>query len=991
MAAANILLHQSENRMKHTVLFMLLLAAGFSVNAQAADVGFRGYSERLWEAKDGLPDQTAQAFAQTADGSLWIGTRGGLLRFDGARFATYGRDVAPPALERGVNCLAVSRDGSLWIGTEGGGVFRYRDHVFQGYSTSTGPANEFVRAIYEDHNGTVWVGADQGLFQVSGSSLVRIDNTAGVPTIFVRAIVEDTAGHVWVGGTRLLEFNGHTLIREHDLPSNARTSFVLSMYYGPEHVLWVGMQSGLYRMAESGALEKVHGLSAEVSVIRRTQDGTLWVGTVGRGLYYYREPYFFHIAPANLPSKTVRAVFDDREGDIWLGTQAGVARLSRTPVKIIPFPGGADSEFETLYGDQDGSIWVAASEHLFRIRNGTVTPFFFPGLPNLRVLTLLRGRDGTLWIGTDGAGVIHLRGGTTEQFRYAHGLINDFVRVILQGRDGTIWVGTNGGLTHLSPNASESFNTENGLAYFSVTCLFEDRNQNIWVGTSRGITRISGGKIVRDDVTSALKDEEIWSIAEDAAGEVLFGTSSGLYGLKASRLVHFATSQGSADNTVYQIIDDKRGSVWLGGRNSISRFRESDIEKFRAGDQLELTLYEDTHDLDSAAFYGGMQPEGAVAPNGDVWFPSNKGAVQIAARQISRPTSSPVAIEEVSAEGQPLPLGSKIVLKPGNGRLEISYAAIHLRSQGGLRYRYKMEGLESWTEAFTRRTAYYTQLPPGQYRFRVQAFEIEDPSIMSEASILIVQQPHFYATPWFMICCALALLGLGFLIYRFRLHQMRVRFHAISEERARLAREMHDTVIQGCVGVSTLLEAAQEVAPAEEPLRQYLLGYATDQVRSTIESAREAVWALRNTSASTVDPGTLCEQIARQVQLEQGIPVRCQVKGTPIKLGELVTHELMMSVKEAVVNAVTHGKPNRIDLYVEFTSQSVEVRIADDGIGFDLTAVNSRNGHYGIVGMQERVELFRGKLNIETSPGRGTTVSISVPRRQRSTEEMSRS
>lgn len=130
MAAANILLHQSENRMKHTVLFMLLLAAGFSVNAQAADVGFRGYSERLWEAKDGLPDQTAQAFAQTADGSLWIGTRGGLLRFDGARFATYGRDVAPPALERGVNCLAVSRDGSLWIGTEGGGVFRYRDHVF---------------------------------------------------------------------------------------------------------------------------------------------------------------------------------------------------------------------------------------------------------------------------------------------------------------------------------------------------------------------------------------------------------------------------------------------------------------------------------------------------------------------------------------------------------------------------------------------------------------------------------------------------------------------------------------------------------------------------------------------------------------------------------------------------------------------------------------------------------------------------------------------
>src|ERR1035437_746664 len=203
-----------------------------------------------------------------------------------------------------------------------------------------------------------------------------------------------------------------------------------------------------------------------------------------------------------------------------------------------------------------------------------------------------------------------------------------------------------------------------------------------------------------------------------------------------------------------------------------------------------------------------MQPSGAVAPNGDVWFPSSKGAVHIAAKQIVPEMPSPVVVDQVLAEGQLVPFDQEIVLRPGNGRLEITYAVTRLRSQEGLRYRYRMEGLEAWNEAFTRRTAYYTHLPPGKYRFRVQAYEVGNPGALSEASIALVQRPHFYATFWFLGCCAVALLGVGFLWYRLRLRQMKVRFQAVNEERARMAREMHDTVIQGCIGVSSLLEAA---------------------------------------------------------------------------------------------------------------------------------------------------------------------------------------
>ena len=974
--------------MKAAVVVFVLLAAVGAAATQAQEAGFQGYTKHLWEARDGLPDQTAQAFAQTQDGSLWIGTKGGLLRFDGARFTNYDREVAPAALERGVNCLLASRDGSLWIGTEGGGLIRYKDGLFRAYPSGNRQTNEFIRAIFEDRNGSIWVGADQGLFRVTGSSIARIDSRHGTPAIFVRAFAQDKQGHVWVGGTTLLEFAGKLFLREYSLPGGPSRNLITSMRSAHDGTIWVGTLSGVFRLLPSGTLSRLPGISAEVSVMEETLDGTLWVGTIGQGLFYRRQQRFFHVASANLPSRTVNTVFEDREENVWLGTQTGVIRLSKTPVSIVPFPGGADSEFETLSNDARGDVWVAASTHLFQIRDGVAKSFTIPGLPGLRVRTLLRDRRGGLWIGTDGAGLLHISANHVERFNVGHGLINDFVRAILLSKDGSVWVGTDGGVTHLGAKHSQDYNMDNGLAYFSVTALFEEHNGDIWVGTSRGLSHISKGRIVHDAVTRELQQEQLWSICQDASGEIWFGTSDGLYGFKTGRLVHLTTVQGLASNTIYEILDDSRGNIWLGSPNSISRLRRSDLDSFQSGSRVALTFYEDSSDLDSAELYSGLQPEGAVSSNGDVWFPSNKGALHIAADRIVPAASSPIRIEEVVAEGQLLPLDREIVLRPGNARLEISYDVIHLGSQEAFRYRYKMEGLESWNEVFNRRTAYYTHLPPGKYRFRVQAFEVGNAVAVSEASIVIEQKPHLYATPWFLACSLLALIGLGFLVYRVRLRQMRERFHAVSEERARMAREMHDTVIQGCVGVSTLLEAALGVESAEEPLRQQLLNYATDQIRVTIESAREAVWDLRSASATEVDPGSFCVELARQFQSDSGIPIRCRVTGDSFKLGNIATHELMMTVREALANAVAHANPKSISVDVCFAIRDLSIEVRDDGCGFDPSADLPRTGHYGILGMQERVGLLRGSLQIQSELGHGTKVRITVPRRQPAMERI---
>jgi ligand-binding sensor domain-containing protein/two-component sensor histidine kinase len=963
------------------VVIALVFAPASLAVTPPAEGGFKGFSERLWEAKDGLPDQTVNALAQTADGSLWIGTKGGLVRFDGVQFQSYDRESLPDGVEHGVNALLVASDGDLLIGTEGGGLIRYRNRRFERCSASDGQKGIFIRTIYQDRKGKIWVGSDQGLFRLDGDTLLRIGNTPALRALFVRSILEDREGHLWVGGTQLLEFDGGKLMREYPLPNGPARSVIVAMLRDRNGTLWVGMLSGLYRMEKDGRLTRAFGISCAIDALKQSSNATLWVGTVGQGLYYIDGLRAFYIPSDKLPSWTVRTVFEDRDGNLWLGTQAGLLRLSPTPVSIIPFPSGADSEFETLYVDRDQSVWVATSAHLFHIWNDVASAYLIPGLPAIRVRTLLRDHRGDLWVGTDGVGLVHLVDGAIHRYDVGHGLSNDFVRALLEGSDGTVWVGTDGGLTHITPKGSVVYDPSGGLAYFSITALYEDRERNIWVGTSRGLSRLAHGRLIHDAVTQALAQEEVWSICQDASGVVWVGTSSGLYGISNGSLLHITAANGLASNKILQVLRDGAGNIWLSSSNNVSRVREQDLDDLGPGTRIELSHYEDPFSLESAAFYGGMQPEGGIAANGDVWLASSKGAVRISPARMALGALSPVAIGEVRADDRPLEVGPALRLKPGNGRLEISYAGIHLSAQGGLRYRYRMEGLEPWIEAGVRRTAYYTHIPPGHYRFRVQSYEIDDPSMVSEASILIVQEPPLYQTPWFLSLCALALAGVVFLVYRFRLHQMRMQFQAVNAERVRLAREMHDTVIQGCVGVSTLLEAAQGLNnDTDEPLRQHLLGYATEQIRNTIEAARGAVWALRNISTSSGNVGEHCQELVRRMQMESHAPIRCEVKGTPFRIGEDATHELLMTIREALSNAVSHADASTIRLTVVFGEQEAEITISDDGRGFDPAAVVKSNGHYGMIGMTERTKLLGGTLNIESAAGKGTTLRVKIPR-----------
>ncbi len=982
--------------MKRAIRYAVFLATFFCVALPVFGMPSpgltTGYTRRLWRAQDGLPDQTVQAIAQTPDGYLWIGTKGGLLRFDGARFVVYDHTNTPGLSESSINCLSVSRDGSLWIGTEGGGLVHYRNQIFRTYPTANGASDSFVRVIFEDHRGVIWVGGDQGLFQVEGTVLKQIDGIGQVPSIFVRAIVEDRENHVWVGGTTLLRFDGQA-VREYPLQGGPSFNLVTAMLAFRDGRFWVGTLSGLHTLLPSGALKRVDGVQGTVQTLREISDRSVWIGTLGRGAFVERNGVLSALsAPDFLPSNTVLAIFQDSDHSLWVGTQAGLLRLSRSPASITPFPGASDSQFETVYQDRDGSVW-AASTHLFYIRNGKIARATFPSLPNVRVRTLMRGRGGDWWIGTDGAGLYHLTG--RHRIRYTSPAIaNDFIRVFMQARDGSLWVGTDGGLSHLAAGGITNYNTPNGLSYFSVTALLEDHLGDIWIGTSRGLSHLHRGAFLNDSVTARLKHEKVWSIHEDPHHGLWFGTSNGLFSLRDGTLALCTTAQGLADNVIYQILEDNSSHLWLSGPNDVSRVDRRAVEtalETGVHPRLSLTLYPISQDFDSAELYGGMQPAGFISRQNEVWFPSNKGPVHIEIpREPPQPHPTfPVVIDHVLADGRELAVRPGVVIAPGDGRVEVSFAAILLRSQEALRYRYMLEGFDhDWNEASTRRTAYYTNLPPGQYRFRVEAYEISNPAAVSEATIEIVQQPHFYRTLWFYLLCLCALLGVVLAIHRYRLRQVSMRFHAVIEERNRMAREMHDTVIQDCVGLSTLLEAVSSLDFTDKALSHELVDHAREQVVTTIDEARIAVWNLRYGDGRSEDIGVLVREMTEQMHGKFGMPIACSVTGDAFPLSQRTTHEVVMIVREALWNAHTHAYSTHIEARVAFQEHGVAVEVQDNGVGFNSASVANESGlHYGLIGMRERAQRLGGELRIETGAGKGSTILILLPRSVRETRD----
>ncbi len=430
----------------HLCLVALLVSACLSLHSQGAvsSTSDWNYASNSWQSQNGLPGETVQSFAQTPDGFLWVGTSEGLLRFDGASFVRYSSENTPAMHENSVFSLLTTRDGRLWIGTDGGGLLEMHDGGFRSYSTAEGLSDGFIRALYEDRKGVLWVATDSGLYRLASGKFDRVDNKPDMPANAFHGLVEDHLGRLWAGAGQLyaIQDGKPTPYTLGGIDNEHRVKSILETADGS---IWVGTIAGLYRMPPGrNTFAQVSGVWGTVRTLREVIPGELWAGTIGQGIFRirYQEPggkVSRVTSPNPLVSNTVLSIFADDSKRLWVGTQVGMILLNRSPVRELLLPTAADSDFGTVSLDMDGSLW-AASNQLVHVIGDRVVPAGMPALSSAHVRNVLRARDGSLWIGTDGSGVYNVSAKRTTHLTTTQGLVNNFIRAMLQSRDGTLVV-----------------------------------------------------------------------------------------------------------------------------------------------------------------------------------------------------------------------------------------------------------------------------------------------------------------------------------------------------------------------------------------------------------------------------------------------------------------------------------------------------------------------------------------------------------------------
>jgi signal transduction histidine kinase/ligand-binding sensor domain-containing protein len=853
-----------------------------------------------------------------------------------------------------------------------------------------GLTDGFVRSLYVDDRSRLWVGTDDGLFVLEGERLRRVDREPLVAPIAVHSITEDREHRIWVGGSRLIAIGPEGTVREFSLPGAYSQNRVKRILMTSDGTVWVGTVGGLeyFRGNRFHTVDRIH---ATVRSLLQTDDGTLWIGTIGDGLWTLRDGRLSQLnIPGLLPSQTVLAIFQDNQQQIWIGTQAGLVRLNKTPVDIIPLPESRDPDFETISGDNRGNIWVAA-QRLYCIRNGVAAPVTYGHLANVPVRNVYRARDGELWIGTDGSGAYRLNKDGLTHYTAPTQLTNNFIRGFMESGDGAMWVATDEGLSRIGRDGARKLTEADGLAFFSIRALLEARDGSLWIGTDHGLSHWKDGRFQQDEVTQSLREEKVWSILEDRKGALWFGTRDhGLYRWTRGSLKQFTSLEGLPSNSVYQILQDKTGTFWLTGPNTIASISEAEMEQndLSPDRPLSVEVYSMPFGADDAQLYGGRQPSGYLAPDGSVWFPTNHGVAHILHADDAREPAPHVSIESVVEDGRAVVTGDRAVVPAHVVRLSFPFTAISLRSQEGVRFRYTLENFDRGWNVLTSpttadRVATYTNLRAGHYRFRVQAFNTANPAIVSEADLPFTKSSFFYETWWFYLLCGVALLAMAWAIYQIRVRQIRTRFEAVLAERSRLAREMHDTVIQGCTGISALLEAVASTPTDHEPARNELLDYARTQARTTIEEAREAIWNMRHEGEKEVELIEAIHGVAAQTTRDFGTAVEVENNLNRIPVAASVAHEILMTVREAVYNSVKHGQTRNVTINLRDNGGDLSIAVVDEGCGFTVSSSDgAQEGHYGIVGMRERMQRLGGRLELISTPGVGTTVHLHVQRKE---------
>jgi ligand-binding sensor domain-containing protein/signal transduction histidine kinase len=970
------------------------------------------YAHTAWRVRDGFAKGEINAITQTPDGYLWLGTDFGLLRFDGVRAVPWQPPPGQSLPSNDIRSLAATRDGTLWIGTDKG-LASWGGGKLTSYQELAG---QVVLKLLEDHKGTLWaggLGVPSGKLCAIQKAGVRCYGENGTLGPGVFGLYEDGMGCLWVGVIDgLWRWNPGT---PRFYPLADEPNGIQALGEDADGTLLVVWHGGIHRFVDGkteaypviGTAQKVRAAAN----LLRDRNGGMWIGTLQRGLLHVGQGRLDEFSlPDGLSGDAVGALYQDREDSIWVATFTGLDRFRDFAVATYSVKQGLSSTLvNSVLTARDGSVWISTLGGLNRSENGRVAIPYTGGakrsgkLNGQNARSLFQDDRGRIWTSTS------REFGYLENNRFisVSGIPGGMVHDIAKDAKGNLWIANQElGLFRLS--AREEIKrfpwAELGHKDYAVALAPDRTHGGLWIGFFRGgIAYFADGKIRASyGAPNGLGHGAVNRIRLDPDGTVWAATEGGLSRLKNGRIATLSSKNGLPCDNVHWAMEDDNRSLWLYVPCGLAHVSSQDIDAWAAAaDRNEYpkqtvrpTVFDSLDGVQSLADAAGYSPMVTRSSDGKLWFVSVGSVSVLDPRHIPfNKLPPPVHVEQITADRKTYGVAfdangdakGHLRLPPLLRDLEIDYTALSLVAPEKVRFRYRLEGWDlDWQDVGNRRQAFYSNLSPGDYRFRVAASNNSGVWNEADASFAFSIAPAYYQTTWFRLSCVVAFLAMLWALYQLRLRQAmhRVQHHMQGRlvERERIARELHDTLLQSVQGLILKFDAVAKQIPRDEPAR-LAMDEALDRADEVMGEGRERVRSLRAGASALSDLPAAFQRVADETAPGREATFKTIVEGSVRELNPMVLEESYSIGREALINALAHSGGLHVEVEIMYDPREFRLRIRDDGRGVDPRILENggRPGHWGMQGMRERAQGMGAQLGLWSRPGSGTEVELLVP------------
>src|SRR5712664_468610 len=970
------------------------------------------YAHTSWKIRDGFAPGVITAIAQTPDGYLWLGTEFGLLRFAGVRAVPWQPPTGQQLPGTFITSLLVTRDGALWIGTTAG-LASWKDGKLRQVPELSGQP---LTSLLETRDGTVWAGTyaeSNGTLCDIRSGVVHCEPASDMFGRGIKALYEDSKGTLWLGLSNGLWRWTPGATEFFPLPEDPFG--IISFAEDEKGQLLFGSYAGIRRLVDGRVQPYPSSGSAhrwQVTRMFRDHDGGLWVGTADHGLV--------HIHPQgrtdsfsqadNLSGDYVTRFLEDREGSIWVTTLDGVDRFRAYAIPTISTRQGLSNTVAwSVLTSKDGSVWIGTSSALNRWKNGQISLFGRGGgtqkpdgkLNGEPPEALFEDRSGRIWVSNLG-GLGYLQ---DKRYKPIPGIPRAFPRAMAEAPTGHLWVATQkAGLLHLfqARVLQQIPWAVLGRKDFARALAADPLRRGFWLGFNQsGVAYLVDGTIRASySAEDGLGSGHVNDLRFGARGALWAATDTGLSRIEDGHVATLTSKNGLPCDNVLAAMEDDDYSIWLYMGCGLVRITQAELDAWVADpSKLVKTKSFDTSDgVRSHAVTSGYPPFMTKSPDGRIWFLPGDGVSVIDPRHLPfNKLPPPVHVEQIIADRKTYwqssygdASSSPPKLPPLVRDLTIDYTALSLVVPEKVHFRVKLEGWDrDWKDAGTRRQAFYTNLGPRKYRFRVMA--CNNSGVWNEAgdTLDFSIAPAYYQTRWFQLACVAAFLVSLWALYHLRLRQLAREFNAGLEarvnERTRIARELHDSLLQGFQGLMFRLQAVRDLLPGQASEAMQALDIALERGDKAIAEGRDTVSDLREPIMGDSDIAQALTALGRELALQSGnglVPrVRVLLEGKQRELNPILRDEIYRIAREALRNAFRHARAQKIEAEITYGDSEFLLHVRDDGGGIDPEVANpgARAGHWGLPGMRERAKSFGGKLEVWSEHGAGTEIELSVP------------